>query len=480
MTASTTQGQVAVRMYRGILGDCFLLRYPEGGTIRHILIDCGVLQGVAGAKELMKRIVDDIHQTTGGQLDLLVVTHEHHDHLSGFLYERQRFLNGDFKIGELWLAWTENADDPQAAALHARFDRTKRALVGLMAFSGHGTRLADDPRIKTVHGLANFIEPKPGKGSLTTLQMLKTLVSPGAIRYLEPGDVVQPAAMGSLNVMVMGPPRSEQRLRKDLPSKGAGKEVYLTSLDEAMAVEDRGRRLTGQKPLDPDLPFARPYQRDFAQVEKTIKTSGVGADATVSVEQRYFCAAQSERRIEDEWLDSAETLALKMDSDTNNTSLVLAFELPDGQVLLFPGDAQVGNWLSWSDQTYPRTASPDQRALKTKDDILARVTLYKVGHHCSHNATLRTLGLEKMRDPRLVAMIPVVSEVADSNKWNMPYPELLEALKERTRQRILKGDGVPADEKKIFSTFPTDPNNPATLTYEPGEGLWVELLIPFG
>jgi hypothetical protein len=47
-------------------------------------------------------------------------------------------------------------------------------------------------------------------------------------------------------------------------------------------------------------------------------------------------------------LGLAGRLALQLDSDTNNTSLVLAFELgKSGRVLLFPGDAQVGNWLSW-------------------------------------------------------------------------------------------------------------------------------------
>ena len=47
-------------------------------------------------------------------------------------------------------------------------------------------------------------------------------------------------------------------------------------------------------------------------------------------------------------IEGAGRLALQLDSDTNNTSLVLAIELiASGRVLLFPGDAQVGNWLSW-------------------------------------------------------------------------------------------------------------------------------------
>ncbi|MFC5696189.1 MBL fold metallo-hydrolase [Pseudomonas sp. GCM10022186] len=481
MNPSTTSGEIAVRMYRGILGDCFLLRYAQKGKIRHILIDCGVLQGVAGARERMKLIVEDIHQTSNGILDLVVLTHEHHDHLSGFLYERERFFKGDFRIDELWLAWTEDPNDAQAIALHARFDKAKSALARVAAIRETASALSNDPRIGTVHSLAAFmglrvddkeVLPRDGRA---VIESLKSKAGPLATRYLEPGDVVRPAAAKSLKAMVLGPPRSEQRLRKDLPSKGAGKEVYLVSLDEALALEDRVRRLADERPQDPDLPFAPPKQRGLADVERDLSPSLANPGSPVGVEERYFNDQEEWRRIEDEWLDSAETLALKMDSDTNNTSLVLAFELPDGQTLLFPGDAQVGNWLSWGDQTYPREAVQGQPAPQTRDDILSRVTLYKVGHHCSHNATLRGLGLEKMTDPRLVAMIPVVAEVARSNEWNMPYPDLLGALQERTRQRILAGDGNPEEEEKAFRNAPIDP---VDLAYGP-DALWVELRIPF-
>ena len=76
------------------------------------------------------------------------------------------------------------------------------------------------------------------------------------------------------------------------------------------------------------------------------------------------------RRIDGDWLGAAGAVALKLDSDTNNTSLVLAFELPGDQrdVMLFAGDAQVGNWLSWSKQDYP---APDGGTV-TSDELLAR------------------------------------------------------------------------------------------------------------
>ncbi|MBO3274766.1 MBL fold metallo-hydrolase [Pseudomonas schmalbachii] len=463
-------GEVTVRMYRGILGDCFLLRQQDGQKWRNILIDCGVLQGVQGARELMKRIVEDLHQTTGGDLDLVVLTHEHHDHLSGFSYEKERFFGTDFTIHELWMAWTENPNDPQAIALHERFDKSKSALAKVVQLTG-----MDDPRIDTVKGLAAFIEPLPlDKTKKKTIDLLKDKAGPRATRYLEPGDVVQPVRLPLLSAMVMGPPRSEKSLRKDAPSKGAAKEVYLTDGEEALALEDRARRVLKEPPLIADLPFAKPHRRDLDEVERGAQVSGKAA----SIEQRYFHEGNQWRRIEREWLDSAETLALKMDSDTNNTSLVLAFELPDGQVLLFPGDAQVGNWLSWGDQTYPREPAADYAAPVTRDDILSRVTLYKVGHHCSHNATLRELGLEKMTDSRLVAMIPVVAEVAKGNDWNMPFPELLHALLERTSGRVLSGDSDPQAELDAFAAAPTDLKKPARLRYA-DDGLWVELDITY-
>src|SRR6185437_9128289 len=59
--------------------------------------------------------------------------------------------------------------------------------------------------------------------------------------------------------------------------------------------------------------------------------------------KKYYAKGRSWRRVDDDWLGYAGQLALQLDSDTNNTSLVLAFELSSGgDVLLFPGDAQVG------------------------------------------------------------------------------------------------------------------------------------------
>ena len=118
-------------------------------------------------------------------------------------------------------------------------------------------------------------------------------------------------------------------------------------------------------------------------------------------------------------LGVADDLALALQSATNNTSLVLAIEFVGGDVLLFAGDAQVGNWLSWQDLKWPDMTGPD---------LLARMVFYKVGHHGSHNATLREKGLEMMTKLR-IAVIPVDQKVAIKMRWGaMPLESLVAAL----------------------------------------------------
>jgi len=151
------------------------------------------------------------------------------------------------------------------------------------------------------------------------------------------------------------------------------------------------------------------------------------------------------RRIDNDWLwAGAQRLALKMDSYTNNTCLALAFELPASkQVLLFAADAQAGNWLSWHDQTYH---AKDGRELSAAD-FLARTTLYKVGHHGSHNATLRKRGLELMTHPDLVAMLPVEADgVTRLGYGQMPLKSLIKALNEKTEKRVLRIDDTWTNE----------------------------------
>ena len=110
-------GSVTVRMYRQGLGDCFLLAFGGSakGDVVYLLIDCGVHISQPRGRQIIRQVVDDIVLATGGHLNVLVVTHEHADHLSAFKYEAARLLDRQLKIDHLWLAWTEDERDKLAA-----------------------------------------------------------------------------------------------------------------------------------------------------------------------------------------------------------------------------------------------------------------------------------------------------------------------------------------------------------------------------
>jgi hypothetical protein len=180
-----------------------------------------------------------------------------------------------------------------------------------------------------------------------------------------------------------------------------------------------------------------PDEQPFVRFYRVPEDVAVGQESFAS----YVDEGAAWRRIDQDWLGVAARLALHLNSDTNNTSLALAFELgPGGDVLLFPGDAQVGNWLSWGELRWAVDDGGGRAQTVTAGDLLARTVVYKVGHHGSHNATLRDEGLELMTSRDLVAMIPVNRETARKQDWNMPFPPLLARLQEKTEGRILDAD----------------------------------------
>jgi hypothetical protein len=114
--------------------------------------------------------------------------------------------------------------------------------------------------------------------------------------------------------------------------------------------------------------------------------------------------------------------------------------------MIFPGDAQIGNWLSWDDVAFKDEAG--KKLDVTAADLLRRAVFYKVGHHGSHNATRKAGGLEAMVSGNLVAMIPTDEAFAlkqKPHKWLMPFRELNEALRSFTHERILRADRGQAD-----------------------------------
>lgn len=406
--------RVRIRMYRKWLGDCFLLSFRNGRKLSHILIDCGAVTG----KSLVVDAVRQIHAETGGRLDALAVTHEHWDHVSGFSDAADVFKT--FAVGEVWAAWTEDPDQTIAKESKKISGNRLRALESAMLRFGQSDDPGDARRGAALAGLAAF--------SQGTNDAMKTALELGPPKFFDPGDVVERAWLPGVKVYVLGPPKDLGALHNMM-----GRKTDLYGGRDALAlagVESSFAAAASAAPGVPDryAPFDRYLQWDAAAWSKSPGWPGLAASY----------AAEPDRRIDNDWLNSAAELALQMDSYTNNTSLALAFELTDtGEVLLFPGDAQIGNWLSWAGVKFPAAGG---KAV-TGPDLLARTVFYKVGHHGSHNATLKPGGLEAMRSPKLVAAIPVDEQFARASKhWDMPAGPLLAALAERTKGRVLRAD----------------------------------------
>src|SRR6266850_6119083 len=77
--------KVRVRSYRHGLGDCHLVSFAKhDGSQFHMLIDCGVVSRTPAPGPIMTRVAQDIAGQTSGVVDVLIATHQHTDHLSGF------------------------------------------------------------------------------------------------------------------------------------------------------------------------------------------------------------------------------------------------------------------------------------------------------------------------------------------------------------------------------------------------------------
>jgi hypothetical protein len=260
--------------------------------------------------------------------------------------------------------------------------------------------------------------------------------------------VVPPGA--GARFYVLGPPHDEQMLRKINPS-ATNTETYGLAMDGmAMFMDGAGTALAER---DDGRPFDQQFEIPFAYAQTTPELT--------FFREHYFqtdgSAPDDWRRIDGDWLGGASEMALQLDSLTNNTSLVIAIELaPGGDVLLFAADAQVGNWLSWQDLKWTVDGKP-----VTGPDLLNRAIFYKVGHHGSHNATLKEKGLEEMKNLR-VAMIPVNHEMAVKKRWGkMPLDELVDALKKQAKGVVLRVDdpAMPPSHENVAE-------DPGKLFYE--------------
>jgi len=431
-----------VRMYLQGLGDFFLLTLPRAdGTPFRMLIDCGVIVGTPDASNTMHELVGKLAADVEKTLDVVVVTHRHADHVSGFLQAQDVFTT--FKVGEVWTSWLENPRDDLGQQLLNTHKKAERALRdGAERLRATGMGAASEE----VSNLLGFrVVDLGASGSGTTEDAVVAAKTLGPLQFLRPDDPPRRIEGVPANIYVLGPPRDLKALGKMDPSKAdpetygfAALRLLLRDIAPALAATSGAgdatlnintNEGTDDGGTDTDgLDSGQPFDANWALPLD-------GNSGPEFLHGNYFDPASAWRRIDQDWLAGASALALAFDQAVNNTSLVLAIELDSGEVLLFAADAQVGNWLSWQNLKWK---IGDREV--TSPDLLKRTIFYKVGHHASHNATLTKDGLERMQNLAF-AMISVNEDMAHKKRWGqMPFAPLLNALQSSTSGRSVRAD----------------------------------------
>jgi hypothetical protein len=435
-------------MYRQGLGDCFLLTFNPGGEEKHVLIDCGTL-GSKYTDVKLPDVIAEIDKTTNGHLHLVVGTHQHQDHLSGMLKLSDQFSPAKSKqVDHVWLAWTEDPKDPAAKKLGKVRDdlgmAAKAAAQSLRALDSNSETAEAVDSLLGFFGETSVNLGTTGSGAATFAAAAKN--SMDIVRglakqpeYLKPGE---PATeldwLPGFRFFVLGPPLDPDALH-DTGEHGSDELYALTALTRAALQQRMG---AGKKTAAVDAASAEaPFDARFRLAKDDPRIADAFGNS-------YFDRGQSWRSIDTDWLNVASNLAIQLDKFTNNTSLVLAIErIADGKVLLFPGDAQEGSWLSWQGPSMQwEVQDANGRAVTvTAKDLLERTVFYKVGHHSSHNATAKAKGLEMMTtQTELTAFIPVDRQVAlgrsPAGTWKMPARQLYRRLLDKTQGRVIRSD----------------------------------------
>jgi beta-lactamase superfamily II metal-dependent hydrolase len=400
-----------VRMYDVGFGDCFLLFLPTSDGMKKVLFDCGSIKaGAHRMADVVDRLIDDVREDDGvARIDVVVGTHRHRDHVSGFEQE----VWGSVEVGEVWLPWTEDPDDPDATRirekqaslalhLHVALERSHQ-LAQARNLGAAAEATAAELALVAANGLSN----EKAMNCLHDGFAHRRVQRPRFLPSKTDGDVLRTDALPGVTVYVMGPSRNPDVIRDMEPGEG---ESYL------QLVNRRGP--SGEQPPAPfsdswlmtadaftaEFPHLTTGQKVLSEIDKVSEENLLGVLGALQ-------------------------------KAVNGTSLMLLFRV-GGTHLLFPGDAQWGTWRAALD-------NQSSRALLRKTDF------YKIGHHGSHNATPPEF-VEDVLGGNFSAMASV-KPVAN---WpEIPRGPLLDALRLKN-QHVARSDD-PADA--VSRGFSVDP-----------------------
>lgn len=371
---------IRIRSYNVGFGDCFLVTFPDGNVTRQMVVDFGNAPGQLNTG--YPEIAENIFEETGGHLDVVVMTHEHLDHIEGFYAQKKVF--DKMTVDYVWMSLpshpTYYQDYPKAQPLKkirelaAQFERRVRE-----------QRLAVAPSFLTL--LRNNLS-NPER-----IDYIRNLPSEGKrVLYLRRGNSVLNKPFSSkVKVRILAP-------EKDVSVYYGGESHNgLRALSRRLVRVPDGPAARGKDPWS--FPSIRREtgnpvnltDRDWRLLHESIQSGGV----------------ESVRAI---------------DKAANNTSLVFMLEV-GGHQLLFPGDAELESWEMMK-QKCPAQLTP--------------IDFLKVGHHGSHNGTstdlLGTL-LPAQRKEKVTIMVSTKSKVYGTAN-PVPDEDLMQTLRQRCKKLI--------------------------------------------
>lgn len=419
---------VTVRMYQVGFGDCFLVSfaYPrpldDGRSERHMLVDFGSTHRPSGSRARRESVVEQaaarIAQDTGGRLDVVVLTHRHRDHLSGFADPEAAAAIAALDPQLVVRPWTEHPSLPCDATAPFTDDPDTRFANRLAVGHRLAARieaLADDRDEDSARGrLAHLARDQvPNPEAIAFLDELSERTGGG--EYLSAGMESRIARhIPGIGVRVLGPPTIAEhgaitRARAEHPD-----EFWLAQLG---LVEGLAPELLDRHPIPP--------------------LAGIEPGPVAWIVEKL--ARQQ--------LGSLQRIVRTVDDALNNTSLILLVDAGDKRLLL-PGDAQIENW-SWALEHAPQA--------HTYRRLLASVDLYKVGHHGSRNATPKSL-FRLWEDPpgrehEMVAMLSTLPGIhGRSEATAVPRGPLVTALEDR--MTVVRTDRLDPGEDVVAVSAP--------------------------
>jgi beta-lactamase superfamily II metal-dependent hydrolase len=403
--------KLLIRVFDVGLGDCIYCRIPKGhkdGRDFHILIDCGTLSGTSRLSEAMEKLKPALPAVDGKhRIDLLVVTHEHKDHMTGFGMK----LWDDFSFGAIWMSAAMDPKHPEAE------------------------------KAKKLHSFA--------ASAMAEALRLNLALGP---------ELTELASAMALNADAM------KTLRETLPNASGIKPTYVhaDSSKAELALPLKGASISVLGP-ERDIDFyylgdeGNPSLRHaFGLVEKGLLPLPVAAPAANTVASPSNLDPADFRQLRSRMLSAALAFADLDGKVCNNTSVVLLIEWK-GKRLLFVGDAE------WDGGYKKDKANCSWNVMWTlrKKQLDGALAFYKIGHHGSVNATPWGKG-----EPLAIldAVLPAASKaqaIVSTFRGNYPTIPQTELLAEigkrvsntRTYGTAFRQAGLKTSEVPKFAQF---------------------------